>query len=263
MPKNSLSKLNYSLFKVCVFIGIITLISSCASTGKADRDPLESFNRVSFKFNEQFDKYTSKPLAQAYGHVVPKPIQSGIHNFIGNVNDVNTVANGLLQLNIKQASSDFGRLIINSTLGLVGIFDVAKHMGMPKHQEDFGQTLAVWGVPEGPYVMIPILGARTLRSLAGGPFNALVSGNTLNTLGITTPEQVFTYQSVAFIDKRKFLLPLEEQLNSSGVDPYIGVRENYLAKRALLVSNGKPQTESSDYDDTSFMGDEDLFEEDF
>lgn len=265
MSKNTFPKQKPRIFKVCFALCMIVLISGCASTGSSKRDPLESFNRASFKFNEVLDKYTTKPLAQAYDYIVPHPIDYGIDNVISNIGDVNTVANGVLQLNLKQASSDFGRLLINSTLGLAGIFDVAKYMGMPKHQEDFGQTLAVWGVPEGPYIMVPILGARTLRSLAGQPFDSAVTGATLGTMGVTEPEYTVAYEAIKFINKRKKLLALEEQLRSSGVDPYIGVRENYLEKRALLISNGKPQTKASDYNDTSFMDDEDddLFDEDF
>lgn len=256
---HSLNGLKWLVLSVCV------LLTGACSTKQATskQDPYESFNRFNYKLNTQLDKYTLKPLAQAYDKIVPQPIDTGIDNVLSNLGDVNVITNDILQFNVKQASSDIGRLLINSTLGLAGLFDVAKHMGMPKHHEDFGQTLAVWGVPAGPYLMLPVLGPKTLRSFAGTPVDTVVSGLTAEAVGISGNEELLAYQGISLINTRQSLLPLEKQLEGSGLDPYIAIRENYIAHREMLIHNGVPPKQSieDEYGDTSFSGDE--FEEAF
>lgn len=243
---------------------LVIMLTSACSTKQATskQDPFESFNRFNYKLNTQLDKYTLKPLAKAYDAVVPHPIDAGIDNVLSNLNDVNVITNDVLQLNVKQTSSDIGRLLINSTLGLAGLFDVAKHMGMPKHNEDFGQTLAVWGVPSGPYLMLPILGPKTMRSFAGTPVDSVVAGLTTSAVGISSDKDKLIYQGINIINIRQSLLPLEKQLESSGLDPYIAIRENYIEQREILANNGAPTSQSveDEYGDTSFADDEELEE---
>lgn len=247
-------------------LGLSLMLTTACSTKQATskHDPYEGFNRASYTFNTTLDKYTLKPIAKAYDFVVPEPVDTGVDNVLSNLNDVNVVTNGLLQFNTQQASSDMGRLLINSTLGLAGLFDVAKYMGMPKHNEDFGQTLAVWGVPSGPYLMVPFLGPKTMRSFAGTPVDSLIEGLTTEAVGITSNKDKLIYQGVKLVNTRQNLLPLEKKLEGSGLDPYIAIRENYIAHRAMLANNGVPTSQSAEdeYGDDSF-GDEDEFEEAF
>ena len=131
------------------------------------RDPLEPINRKVFKFNDALDKAVTKPVAQGYRAVVPPPVRGGITNFFGNFRDVTTAVNNLLQLKIPRAASDVGRVLINSTVGILGFFDVASRLGLEKHDEDFGQTLGHWGMGPGPFLMLPLLGPSTARDTVG------------------------------------------------------------------------------------------------
>lgn len=134
---------------------LCTLMLSCASSGP---DPFEGFNRKMASFNTGFDTVVLKPAAQAYSKVLPAPVQTSVSNAFANLADPWTAMNQLLQGRVKLAASDTGRFVVNSTVGIAGLFDVATPMGMPRHQEDIEQTLGVWGVPQGPYIVLPMLG---------------------------------------------------------------------------------------------------------
>jgi phospholipid-binding lipoprotein MlaA len=133
------------------------------------RDPLEGFNRAMYTFNDKFDRYLLKPVAKGYRAIMPKPVSRGISNFFSNLHDPGIMLNNLLQGKPKQAGSDLGRFLVNTTLGIAGLFDVATKMGMEKHNEDFGQTLGKWGVGEGPYLVLPFLGPSNVRDGAALP----------------------------------------------------------------------------------------------
>lgn len=137
------------------------------STASAQLDPFEPFNRVTSSFNTGIDRLVFKPAAQAYQAVVPKPVSNSVSNFFSNLGDPWTAINQLLQGRVQTAGKDTGRFLVNSTIGLGGLFDVATGMGLPKHREDFEQTLAVWGVPQGPYIVLPMLGPSSARGLIG------------------------------------------------------------------------------------------------
>ena len=128
-----------------------------------ERDPWEGLNRKIFAFNDTLDKYALKPIAEGYQWITPDPVEDGVSNVFSNLWELTTIANDLLQFKFGQAASDTGRFLVNSTVGLLGIFDVASHMGLEKHQEDFGQTLGYWGVEPGPYIVAPLFGSFTLR----------------------------------------------------------------------------------------------------
>jgi phospholipid-binding lipoprotein MlaA len=130
-------------------------------------DPWEGFNRGVFSFNEGLDRAIVKPLAQGYRYVMPDFAEQGVHNFFENLGDVKTFINNLLQGKPKEASQDLGRVIVNTTIGIAGLFDVATPMGIPKHDEDFGQTLGAWGVESGPYLVLPIFGPSSVRDGIG------------------------------------------------------------------------------------------------
>src|SRR3954451_11493938 len=144
----------------------IALLSGCA-TGTNPRDPFETVNRGIYQFNEGVDKAILKPIAQGYRFVVPQFIRGSISNFFSNINDVVVMLNNVLQGKFTTAYSDFGRIAMNSTLGIVGLFDIASEAGIEKHDEDFGQTLGYWGVQDGPFLMLPFYGPSTVRDTVG------------------------------------------------------------------------------------------------
>ena len=152
----------------------MTLLSSALSAEEADS--LESFNRNMFYVNERLDQYALRPVAVAYTNVMPNPLERGIGNFFSNLNEITNVVNDVLQGKFKQAGHDGGRFLINSTIGMAGFFDVAERAGVSKSDgEDFGQTLAVWGVGEGPYLMLPLLGPSTLRDAPSKFIDSLIN----------------------------------------------------------------------------------------
>ncbi len=157
---------NMNLRAVLAATAAATVLAGCATSGNP-KDPIEGYNRAMFSFNETVDKAVIKPVAQGYNYVTPQPVQTGVSNFFGNLADIWTSVNNLLQGKPGDALSDAGRVLINSTVGILGLFDVATPMGLEKHEEDFGQTLGRWGVGDGAYVVLPILGPRTVRDTVG------------------------------------------------------------------------------------------------
>ena len=148
--------------RACVVALVSLSLVACAST---EVDPFEGFNRKVAAFNSGVDMAIIKPSAQVYKAATPKPLQASISNFFANLGEPWTAINQLLQGRVKMACSDAGRFLVNSTLGVAGLFDVAASMGLPRHQEDFGQTLGVWGLPQGPYIVLPMLGPSSGRGL--------------------------------------------------------------------------------------------------
>jgi len=222
---------------------ILFLLSGCASVpGPPDeRDPFESYNRAMHKFNTTVDDAVIRPVAETYRDYVPKPVQTGIHNFFDNLQDVIVLLNDVLQFKFEQAASDLSRLVWNTTLGLFGIFDVATYMELPKHNEDFGQTLAAWGVPNGPYLVLPFLGASTVRDAAALPVD-IYTHPTFR--GLVTDEAVsLASVGLRFIDLRANLLSTTEFIDQAAFDPYIFTRDSYLQYRRNLIYDGNPPPE--------------------
>ncbi|HEB55087.1 MAG TPA: VacJ family lipoprotein [Gammaproteobacteria bacterium] len=235
--------LNVSFIKFCQYffllIGIV-LASGCASVpGPPDEhDPFESYNRAIYKFNKTVDDAAIRPVAQVYADYTPNFIQSGVSNFFSNLADVVVLANDLLQLKIEQAGSDFYRVFLNSTLGVFGLFDPATHVGLSKHREDFGQTLAVWGVPSGPYFVLPLLGPSTIRGTGGlvvDIYNHPLSHSLVKDNSVT-----WGLAGLAYISKRAELLGASRVLDQAALDPYIFTREAYLQHRRNLIYDGNP-----------------------
>ena len=224
---------------------IIALASSgCASmNGSTDpHDPLEGYNRAIYQFNQDFDQAFGKPIAKAYEKVVPSPINKGITNFFSNLYDVTVLANSLLQLKFAQAAQDSMRIFFNTTIGLLGFFDVATFMELPRHNEDFGQTLGYWGVPPGPYFVLPFIGPSTIRDSAGIATDWYFFDPVFN-------QRVALRNSllvVNFIDTRADLLGATRFLNMAALDPYVFTREAYLQRRRYLVYDGNPPPEKFD-----------------
>ncbi len=148
-------------------LGVTVMLAGCA--GPNPRDPYESYNRAMFNFNDTVDTYALKPVATAYKNVTPSFVQTGVNNFFGNLSDAWSAVNNLLQGKGQDGMSDVARFALNSTLGIVGLFDIASEAGLPKHKEDFGQTLGVWGVESGPYLVLPLLGPSTVRDTVALP----------------------------------------------------------------------------------------------
>lgn len=195
-------------------------------------DPWEGLNRKVHEFNDVADRWVLKPVAEGYVKVTPNPVEQGVSNFFGNLLEVRNIFNDVLQWKWKQAGNDTGRFLINSTLGVAGVFDVARHMELKKSEgEDFGQTLAVWGVGSGPYLVLPFLGPSTIRDTAGLPADWVVHP-------IDQIDHVATRNSVRaldFLNTRAELLEAEEFISG---DRYVFLREAYLQRREYLINDG-------------------------
>lgn len=225
---------------------ILALLGGCASVtdGADERDPLEPFNRAIYRFNDAADRYVIKPVATDYREHVPRPVQTGIANFFGNLQDVIVLVNDLLQLKVEQGMSDFGRIVYNTTFGLFGLVDVASYLGLPKHDEDFGQTLGYWGVPPGPYLVLPFLGPSNIRDSVG-----LVGDIYVHPMfqGLITDESVsLGAVALRYIDLRAQLLGASRVVDEAALDPYAFIRDAYLQRRRNLVYDGNPPPEPRD-----------------
>ncbi|MBE2293960.1 MAG: VacJ family lipoprotein [Phycisphaerales bacterium] len=230
-----------------IIAGVILLVG-CASNNELshdDSDPLESYNRAMFSFNQTVDKAIFKPVAQAYQAVLPDPVHQSITNFFSNLNDVVVLANDLLQFKMHQAAMDSSRLVFNTTFGILGLFDVASRMELPKHNEDFGQTLGYWGIGEGYYLVLPFLGPSTVRDGIG------VVGDffTNPTTWATDSESVqWSLWGLDVINRRAGLLQVERAFADAQIDPYLFQRSAYLQMRRNLVYDGNPPAQKIDFD---------------
>jgi phospholipid-binding lipoprotein MlaA len=219
-------------------------LSGCAAVRSPDpRDPWEPMNRGTFEFNDGVDRVALKPLAEAYRFVLPEPVRAGVRNFFENLRDPWIALNQLLQGKVEEALSDGWRFIANSTFGLGGIFDIASDMGMPKHNEDFGQTLAVWGVDFGPYLVIPILGPSSVRDATG------TAVATQAYLPWQLPEWLDVDHRVAWqnwltgidiVQTRANLLDATDLLEQAALDRYAFIRNAYFQRRRNLIYDGNP-----------------------
>ncbi|MCV6623633.1 MAG: VacJ family lipoprotein [Cellvibrionaceae bacterium] len=207
-------------------------------------DPWEGFNRGVFAFNDTIDGAVVKPLAKGYKAVTPDVVETGVSNVFSNLGEVGNIVNGLLQFKIGQASNDTGRLLINSTFGLAGLFDVAKHMGLEKGTgEDFGQTLAAWGVDSGPYIVLPFLGPTTLRDGVGLPADSYL--NPVSHIDHVPTRN--TTLGTELLDTRASLLGAEGAISG---DKYSFIRDAYLQRREYLINDGQVEDDfGADLDD--------------
>src|SRR3569623_104518 len=224
----------------------VALLSGCA-VGSNPRDPLENFNRAMFSFNDAIDQNALKPAASAYSETLPSFVQAGVGNFFGNIGDIWTAVNNLLQGKAADGLSDAMRVVINSTFGLLGLIDIGSDVGLQKHKQDFGATLGVWGVGSGPYVVLPFLGPTTMRDTAALPVD--YSGDLWHT---TTPVSVRNTGSVLrVVDKRAALLDASGLLEDAALDRYEFVRDAYLQRRASQIGGGSqaPQQRPEEEDE--------------
>ncbi len=220
------------------------LLSGCATNGDP-RDPLEPLNRSIYQFNENVDKTVLKPVATGYQEVLPQPVRTAVGNFFSNLDDVSVLLNDLLQFKLQRALSDFSRVVWNSTAGLLGLIDVATPMELEKHNEDFGQTLGYWGVGDGPFLVLPLLGPSDLRDTAA--------------LFVDSKADIVYQQSdmaarntgvaIRSVQERSVLLGAEKTLEEAALDPYAFRRDAYLQKRRSLIYDGNPPREKEDWMD--------------
>lgn len=236
-----------TLHRAASIAGIAALLSACASIPPEQRaatDPWEPMNRTLYQVNTSIDKVTTKPLARGYQKIVPSPVRSGVSNFFRNLTTPRSALNNFLQGKPKRGFSELGRFLFNSSLGVGGLFDIATAGGMEEYREDFGQTAAVWGVPDGPYVMLPFLGPQTLRDALLMPLDTL-SQPLYHYENTSARDKLMVLQ---IIDLRQSLLTAEKFLEDSK-DPYITLRESYLQNRAYEVHDGDPPDDDDFYED--------------
>jgi phospholipid-binding lipoprotein MlaA len=231
-------------FHRIVLCAAAALLSACATLPPdSPSDPLEPVNRAMFSFNRTADRYVLKPVAKGYVAVMPNFAQKAVINFFGNLGEPITIVNGVLQGKFVQASSDTGRFLLNSTFGIAGLVDVATKTGLPRHDEDFGQTLGYWGVGTGAYLMLPFLGPSNGRDLIGrgadyftNPLYYVQQNN--------TDDQYLFYGSTALsvVSLRAQLLSADALVDGA-IDPYIFIRTAYLQNRLNKVYDGSPPRE--------------------
>jgi phospholipid-binding lipoprotein MlaA len=224
-----------------LLLAVASLLPACASLPPGERDPRDRFeraNRAIYRFNDALDRHVARPLATGYVKAVPRPVRTGVSNFFQNLGYPTVIVNDLLQAKLKSFASDTTRLVVNTTIGIGGLFDPASQMGLPTGDEDFGQTLGRWGMPSGPYMVLPILGPSTVRDTTGlvadqftDPKNYL--SNFYLSLSLTGLE---------LLDRRAELLATDDVL-ARAYDPYVFMRNAYLQRREYQVKDGSPSAD--------------------
>ena len=228
---------------------LLILLLSFPIFGEEIDDPFEDLNRDIFIFNEKLDEKLLKPAALTYRKVTPQFARTGVTNFFNNLEEIDTTINQVLQGEINYAFNDAGRFVINSTIGLFGLIDVASKMGLEKHEEDFGQTLGVWGFDSGPYIMIPFLGPSNPRDLLSRPISSFLSG----TFAMEDNDVKITLVGIDALETRERLLDAETLIIG---DKYIFVKDAYIQSREYEINNGSTE-------DDEFLDDmEDIFGDD-
>lgn len=247
-------KAQLRVFFLVLFTTLV--IGGCSSIPKEQRDPRDPwqpYNRAMFRFNTDFDNAFFKPAAQGYQAITPEPVNHGITNFFNNVADVTSAVNNVLQFKLSRAGTDVGRVLVNTTVGLVGFIDVATNMGIPSYKEDFGQTLGYWGFGDGPYFVMPILGPSSVRDTFGFAGDVLIDPF----FSLQKDEIYWGFVVLRAIDTRAGLLAAGDLVDEAALDRYAFVRDAYLQRRRNLVHDGNPP---ADQDDDLFW-DEDVIDQ--
>lgn len=223
---------------IALAVSAAGLLAGCATSGNP-KDPIEGFNRAMFAFNEGLDTAIIKPVATGYEAVLPSPIRTGVTNFFSNIEDVFIGVNNLLQGKVPEAFSDLGRVVINTTVGILGVIDVASDAGLEKHDEDFGQTFGRWGVGNGAYVVIPVFGPRTVRDTVG-----LVLDVAADPVVQHRPKRTRDAAVVLrLVNDRANLLAADKVVEEAALDKYSYIRDAYLQRRRNLIHDGNPPRE--------------------
>ena len=231
--------MNQRLFGAAALCLALALLQGCASTrGVAGdpRDPLETANRQIYAFNDRLDTAVVRPVAQVWAEHVPTVVRTGVRNVLGNLGDVWTTLNAALQLKGEATAQSAMRVAVNSTLGIYGLLDIASEAGLEKRREDFGQTLGRWGVPPGPYLVLPIFGPSTLRDASALPMDWKASPGQYFPSG--NPRAAVALVNVT--ETRAGLLQATDAIRRASLDPYSFVRDAWLQKRENDVYDGNP-----------------------
>ena len=223
-----------------MLISMTLSLGGCASTGVTEQqttankaDPYENFNRKMFTFNDNVDDYVAAPISNAYKWVTPQFMQTGVANFFSNLKNINVVINDVLQAKFAQGAHDTGRFALNTTMGLAGFVDVASHVGLERNDEDFDQTLAVWGVPQGSYLVIPFLGPTTVRGIPAAAFDT--AANPASYVGMPV-------QLISLLNTRANAEGALKFIDEAALDPYVFTRESFLQWRNNLSTDGKSES---------------------
>jgi len=231
-------------FKRLIAFGLLVSMVGCASipagVSPSPDDPWEPFNRSVFEFNEGLDKYVLKPVVSGYRFVLPEFIREGIYNFFSNYNDIYTALNNLLQGNPDYAFNDLMRVVVNTTMGLGGLIDLATPGGLEKHKEDFGQTFGVWGIPSGPYVVLPFFGPSSVR-------------DTFGTVADLETDYLFKYipnvglrnslTGLRVVNARNTYYEAGDLLDGAAIDKYSFLRDAYIQRRKYQINEGRDDEE--------------------
>ena len=235
----------HNLVRITVLGLILALASGCASTQGPGRttgnDPIEPANRVFFDVNETLDKHLLKPIAEGYVAITPQPVRTAVTNFFNNLAYLNVILNSFLQGKFNQGITDTLRFVYNSTFGIGGLFDISTDIGMPANNEDFGQTLAVWGFDSGSYLYIPLFGPNTVRDSTNIATSILLKPFTYISAALWPVNAINT------INTRANLLEASNLRDEAAVDPYTFTREAYIQQREYFIYNGNPPV--SDFED--------------
>jgi phospholipid-binding lipoprotein MlaA len=225
-----------------LLVALLFAGTGCATAQvQPNTDPLESFNRSMFTFNDSMDKAVLAPVARGYNWITPRFLRLGIRNFFANLYDLNGVVNAMLQVRLPEMAQNGGRFLVNSTVGMLGFVDVASEMGIAPYRTDFGHTLSIWGVGAGPYVMVPFFGPRTVRSAVGTAFDTVASLQWQ--MDTTSRNALFALE---IIDNRASLVGAEGLITG---DRYIFVRDAYLQQRQYFINGGVVEDTFSDFDE--------------
>jgi phospholipid-binding lipoprotein MlaA len=230
---------------LCAALLLAGTLAGCATWGRNPADPLEPLNRAMFRFNDAVDGVVIRPVARGYRRVVPGILRTGISNFFSNLEDVWISVNDVLQGKFHQGVEDFTRVIFNSTFGIAGVFDFASDLGLPKHNEDFGQTLGWWGVGSGAYLVLPVLGPSTVRDGFGLALDTQAD-LVFQIGGVPVHNSLYGTRAIS---NRANLLDASSVIDQAALDKYSFVREAWLQRRRNLVHDGDPPREREEPDD--------------
>ncbi|MYB89736.1 MAG: VacJ family lipoprotein [Proteobacteria bacterium] len=220
-----------------ILVGVLACLCAAAEDSvQHPKDPWEGLNRTVYAFNDTVDRLVLSPVTRGYQAVAPDAVETGINNFFSNLDDIGVATNNLLQLKFAEAGSDTGRVLVNTTLGLLGWFDVASQLGLTKHNEDFGQTLGYWGIGTGPYLVLPFLGPSNLRDAPGKLADITLWMNTLPELSASEETALVSFN---VINEHSQYLKLEARTDELGHERYVFIRDAYLDNREFLVRDGQ------------------------
>ena len=222
--------------KIITILLLSIHLYGCATTSSLDeRDPLEGFYRGVYSFNQTMDDLIFDPISKLYRVVTPNFLEKGISNFFRNLGDLSVIVNEILQLKFDKAASDVSRVLVNSTIGLLGFFDVSSEIGLPKHNEDCGQTLAQWGVGSGPYIVLPFFGPTTLRDLS----SLVVDKGALNPMFYIEDDMTKSgLLTLNYVDFKSRSSITHDLIGTASLDEYEFIKNAYFEKRAYEISDG-------------------------